>query len=170
MLHFFLIFFLAHVNNLFTYLYKKFVSGFSSSKLCHFSIGEFHFGYSFLKSVISLRAKWICEFKFFGNWFWHLFVQMNSAETLWVMIFQKRGMRSPLIPYLILVYTESMMQCSIIQPNNKTFRAVSELQYYGGYSAKQLLLMCVFAWDYDDIAFKRELWLSWSFERVIGFL
>lgn len=88
---------LPHVNNLF-FLHKKLVFQVLSRPSAFFS------------------------FKFFINWYWHLFVQMNSVGILWVLIFWQREMRSPLSPYLILVSTESMILCSIMQPNNQTFR------------------------------------------------
>jgi len=109
----------THVNILFIYMHDKLVSESSSSKLCHFSIGEFHFSYSFPMTVLSLRAQWICKYFLLTDF--DIFIQMNSVRILWLLILRKRGMRSPLIPYLISASTESMMLCSIIQPNNQTW-------------------------------------------------
>lgn len=72
----------THVNNLFIYLHEKLVFESFSSKLCHFSIEEFHFSYSFPKTVLSLTDQWICEFKFFINWFWHLCSDEFSRDPL----------------------------------------------------------------------------------------
>jgi hypothetical protein len=65
------------------------------------------------------------------------------------------GMRSLSIPYLISASTESMMLCSIIQPNDHTFKPISNSMM------NILQISCcwcwVLAWDWDAIVLRDEL-------------